>query len=98
MNEDERRKQTLERLEWQLEFEEMRMRSMARDEITVAFREMVDRFIENLETIWEQEASRSFWERVKYKFFGRQFIQVAKATMKETAETVNVGDGKGLNS
>jgi len=98
MTEDERRKQTLERLEWQLEFEEMRMRSMAREEITVAFREFVDRFIENLETIWEQEASRSFWERVKYKLFGRQFIHIAKATMKESADSVNLEIRRELKS
>jgi hypothetical protein len=96
MTEDEVRKQNLQRLEWQLEFEEIRMRSMARDEITFALREFVDRFIENMEAISEQEASKSFWHKLKNRIFGRQIIYIAKESMKETAETVIVGIGKGL--
>jgi len=96
MTEEEARKQRLERLEWQLEFEEMRWRSIAHAEITVALREFVDRFLENLETISNQEASMSFWRKIQIKIFGRQTIEIVKETMKETAETVVVGSVKGL--
>jgi hypothetical protein len=96
MTDDEVKKQSLERFMWQLEFEEMRFRAMAREEITVAMREFVDRFLENLETISAQEASQSFWRRLINKFFGRPTLIIVKETMIETAETVIVGIGKGL--
>jgi hypothetical protein len=96
MTEDEVRKQSLERYMWQLEFEEMRIKSIAHDEIKMALREFVDRFIENLETNSELDDSRGFWRRILNRFFGRYTLEIVKKTMKETAETVMIGSVKGL--
>jgi len=96
VTEEELHKQSIEKFIAGLQAEDMRIRSIARDEIALALREFVDGYLEALEKIAEQEASRNLWRRIKKKLFARETQYIAKEAMKETAETVIAGIVKGL--